>query len=143
VPIRLYIDNDYTENITTNILSVQKKALIISSTKDRIKLLANKVYNHINRIFDKEYQKIEKKNDIALYTPISVLYFIIPCETNKIKGATVSNIIVDDFTHIPQDFLYDVVYGYTAIQNKVNIDFYTNDIKNTKIYSWIDDYTNR
>lgn len=142
MPIRLYIDNDYTDNIITNILNRQKRTLIISSTKDKITKLANKTYEHIEKVFNKEYKKIEKELDISLYTPISVLYFIVPCNTNKIKGATVSNIIVDDFTNIPSDFLHDIVYGYTAIQNKVNIDFYTNDIKNMKIYSWINDYSN-
>lgn len=79
MPIRLYIDNDYTDNIITNILNRQKRTLIISSTKDKITKLANKTYEHIERD--------------------------------------------------------------TAIQNKVNIDFYINDIKNMKIYSWINDYS--
>jgi dUTPase len=49
MPIRLYIDNDYTDNIITNILNRQKRTLIISSTKDKITKLANKTYEHIER----------------------------------------------------------------------------------------------
>jgi len=74
---------------------------------------------------------------IYVSTPLSRLYFVIPITTDKICGTKVDSVIVDDFTNIPQDNLSAIIRSYTALSNSVEVDFYTSDIKNPRIYEWL------
>lgn len=140
--IRLFIDNNYTEHIVSDILNRQHKALVLSSTINRLILLSDKVMEHIERVFGEKYKRVVHKDDIYIETPISKLYMMPPIEAERIRGSRVNSIIVDDFTNIPKTFLTEIVAGYCASSPKVDLNFYTNDTQNLQIYSWLSDYSN-
>lgn len=144
--IKLFIDNDYSDIIFSDIVNKQHKTLILTSNMIKVASLANRVHAETTRIFGDKYKKIITSNSISVNTPISKLFFTIPSDGEMICGTRVYSIIVDDFTHIDKDFLTDVLAGYCAVNTQpatgfsnIDITFYTNDVTNMKIYEWLSD----
>ena len=138
--IKLFIDNDYSDVIFSDIVNKQFSSLIVTSNMIKLVSLANRVHAETTRIFgDKDkYKKRVTDTAITLETPISTLLFTVPFDGESICGSRVYSIVVDDFTHIPKDFLKAAIDGYcAAITDKVDITFYTNDVTNVDIYNWI------
>lgn len=141
--IRLHIENDYKDHIVSDIINRLYVTLVVSSNVNRMKTLLKDINKHNSQVFGKKYKIVTGVDHVDLKTPINKIYMITPTFTfDRVCGLRPNNIIVDDFTRVPHDFMEEVMYGIFSC-GEPDCTFYTSDIKNEKIYSWINDYSDR